>query len=50
MMLGKCTLGQCARAKAHCSKLSRETVALGRECLGGNGILIENRLMRHFMD
>ena len=50
LMQGEMTVGQCARTKAHCSKMSRETVALGRECLGGNGILIENRLIRHFMD
>jgi alkylation response protein AidB-like acyl-CoA dehydrogenase len=47
---GKLTGGQCARAKAHCSKMARETVALARECLGGNGILSENRVIRHFMD
>jgi len=36
---GRLTVGQCARAKAHCSKIGRETVALARECVGGNGIL-----------
>ena len=24
--------------------------ALARECMGGNGILIENRVMKHFYD
>jgi len=47
---GKLTVGQCARAKAHCSKIARETIALARECIGGNGILSWNRVIRHFMD
>ena len=28
----------------------REVVRLAREVLGGNGILIENRVMKHFND
>ena len=42
--------GQAARLKGHCSKLGRETVALARECMGGNGILAEYGVMRHFCD
>ena len=30
--------------------MSKETIALARECMGGNGILSENRVIRHFMD
>jgi len=32
------------------SKNAREVVALARECMGGNGILLENNVMKHFMD
>jgi len=46
MDAGKTTIGQVARAKAHVSKLARETVSLARECLGGNGIIMENRVMK----
>jgi len=44
------TMGQASRAKAHCSKAARETIALARECMGGNGILLENRVMKSMMD
>ena len=50
MSAGKATIGQVARAKAHVTKLGRETVALARECCGGNGILMENRVIKAFMD
>jgi alkylation response protein AidB-like acyl-CoA dehydrogenase len=40
MDAGKATLGQIARAKAHVTKLGRETVSLAREVLGGNGIIL----------
>lgn len=39
-----------ARAKAHVTKLGRETVALARECLGGNGILAENYTMQMMLN
>merc|ERR1712039_717759 len=42
--------GNAARAKAACSRLARETIALARENMGGNGILLENKVMRHMMD
>ena len=29
---------------------AREVVALAREVCGGNGILLENRVMKHFYD
>lgn len=50
MDAGKATIGQVARAKAHVTKLGRETVALAREVCGGNGILMETRVMKAFMD
>nr|WP_227589903.1 acyl-CoA dehydrogenase family protein [Demequina pelophila] len=39
-----------ALAKMQTSLLARETVALGREVLGGNGILLENHVARFFAD
>lgn len=33
-----------------CSKLTREVVALARECCGGNGIVLENHVIKAFMD
>lgn len=50
MEVGKTSIGQIARAKAHVTKLGRETVALAREVCGGNGILMENRVVKAFMD
>ena len=44
------SMGQASRAKAHCSKVARETIALARECMGGNGILLENRVIKSMMD
>jgi alkylation response protein AidB-like acyl-CoA dehydrogenase len=43
-------MGQASRAKMFCGKLARETVSLARECMGGNGILLENKVMKLFMD
>ena len=39
-----------ARAKANASRLGRETCALARECLGGNGILLEHHVMKAMAD
>ena len=50
MDLGKVSIGQIARAKALSTRLGRETVALARESLGGNGILIQNNVMKAFQD
>ena len=47
---GNVTLGQIARAKAHCTYLGREVVSLAREVCGGNGIILENHVMKAFMD
>ena len=46
----KVTNAMASRAKAACSKLGRETVALARESMGGNGILLEFGVMKHFAD
>lgn len=47
---GKATFGQVSLTKAWCTQKARECVALGRELLGGNGILIENQLIKLFLD
>ncbi|HEY0737017.1 MAG TPA: acyl-CoA dehydrogenase family protein [Herpetosiphonaceae bacterium] len=47
---GKMTDGQASLAKQHCAARARQVVALGREILGGNGILLENHIARHFAD
>ncbi|GAB4554935.1 MAG: acyl-CoA dehydrogenase family protein [Anaerolineae bacterium] len=47
---GQITEGQASLAKAHNAATAREVVALGREILGGNGILLENHVARHFAD
>ncbi|MDL5351958.1 acyl-CoA dehydrogenase family protein [Microbacterium sp. zg-YB36] len=39
-----------ALAKLQTARLARETVALGREALGGNGILLEHDVARFFAD
>jgi len=46
----KSTMGQVARAKGICSRVAREVVALAREVCGGNGILLDNHVMKQFMD
>ena len=46
----KATMGQLALCKAWVSKQGREVVALARELLGGNGILLENKVMKSFLD
>ena len=47
---GKLTMGQASRTKAHCAKVARETISLARECMGGNGILLENKVIKFMMD
>jgi alkylation response protein AidB-like acyl-CoA dehydrogenase len=44
------TIGQISRAKALATKLGRETVSLAREICGGNGILLQNHVMKQFVD
>ena len=47
---GKMTDAQASLAKQHNAAAARRVVALGREILGGNGILLENHIARHFAD
>ncbi len=47
---GKLTDGQASLAKVHNAMAARRVVALGREIMGGNGILLENHVARHFVD
>ena len=44
------TLGQIARAKANCTRIGREVVSTAREICGGNGIILDNHVMKAFMD
>jgi glutaryl-CoA dehydrogenase len=46
----KVTEGMASLAKQTCAAKARQVVALGRELLGGNGILLENHIARHFAD
>lgn len=43
-------MGQVARAKSGVSYRGREVVALCREVCGGNGIILDNHVMKQFMD
>jgi glutaryl-CoA dehydrogenase len=47
---GKLTDSQAALSKAFCTSKSRETVAWAREILGGNGIVTDYNVARHFAD
>jgi glutaryl-CoA dehydrogenase len=47
---GTLTDGMASLAKVHNARAAREVVALGREIMGGNGILLENHVARHFVD
>lgn len=47
---GKASMGLIARAKAIVSKNVREVVALAREMCGGNGIILDNQVMKQFID
>ncbi len=47
---GKLTDAQAALSKAFCTSKSRETVAWAREILGGNGIVTDYNVARHFAD
>jgi acyl-CoA oxidase len=48
--MGKATMGMAAMCKSWCTSKGRETISLGRELLGGNGILNENFVMRALGD
>jgi len=40
----------CGLAKLHNTRKAREVIALARDLLGGNGILLENHVIRHMSD
>jgi acyl-CoA oxidase len=44
------SIGQAGLCKAWTTKLARETLLLAREMLGGNGILLENWVMKTLLD
>ncbi|ACZ29262.1 acyl-CoA dehydrogenase domain protein [Xylanimonas cellulosilytica DSM 15894] len=47
---GGLTGAQASLAKYSCTRGAREVAALARDMLGGNGILLANRVARHFAD
>ena len=47
---GDCTIEHAAMAKLHCTEGAREVVAIARDMLGGNGILLDHHVGRHFAD
>ena len=47
---GIATMGQISRTKAIVSKLTRESVALARETMGGNGMLVSNQVVKFLSD
>ncbi len=47
---GKMTAGMASLAKMNNARMAREVVAEAREMLGGNGILLDYHVARHFAD
>jgi alkylation response protein AidB-like acyl-CoA dehydrogenase len=47
---GKTTIGQIGRAKSHLTQTGRDVCQMARDICGGNGILLENRVMKQFLD
>ncbi|HEU5088513.1 MAG TPA: acyl-CoA dehydrogenase family protein, partial [Roseiflexaceae bacterium] len=47
---GKLSDGMASLAKQVCARQAREVVQLARETLGGNGVLLEYHVARHFAD
>jgi glutaryl-CoA dehydrogenase len=47
---GRLTGEQASLAKYTCTRQAREVAAIARDMLGGNGILLGNRVARHFAD
>jgi alkylation response protein AidB-like acyl-CoA dehydrogenase len=43
-------MGQIALTKAFCTRTAREVCQIAREVCGGNGILIENRVIKQMLD
>ena len=47
---GKSTIGQVARAKSQNSLRGQEVVRLARSVCGGNGVILDNHVMKSLMD
>jgi alkylation response protein AidB-like acyl-CoA dehydrogenase len=47
---GELSIGQVGSLKAWCTYTTRDTLAIARELLGGNGILIDNWVMKTMLD
>ncbi|WP_237767536.1 acyl-CoA dehydrogenase family protein [Serinicoccus sp. CUA-874] len=47
---GRCTIEHAAMAKLHTTTAAREVVGIARDMLGGNGILLDHHVARHFAD
>jgi len=47
---GNLSMGKVSLCKAYCSKMLREIAGVGRELLGGNGILMDYKVMKSFVD
>ena len=47
---GKTTIGKIGRTKAICAAMGREVCATARELCGGNGIILDNRVIKSMMD
>jgi glutaryl-CoA dehydrogenase len=47
---GRCTIEHAAMTKLHTTTAAREVVATARDMLGGNGILLDHHVGRHFAD
>lgn len=47
---GKATFGQIAMLKGHTTEMLREAARFGREALGGNGIVLDNHVMKVLCD
>ncbi|ANS79566.1 Glutaryl-CoA dehydrogenase [Serinicoccus hydrothermalis] len=47
---GRCTIEHAAMTKLHTTTAAREVVAIARDMLGGNGILLDHHVARHFAD
>ncbi len=47
---GRCTLEHAAMAKLHCGRRARAVCAVARDVLGGNGLLLDHHVARHFAD
>ncbi len=47
---GTITAGRIGRIKSYCTETAREVCQMAREICGGNGILLENHVIKQMMD